>query len=221
MTVIAAGAPASVTDGKALPDSIADQLRALIVRGVLSPGEHLRQSELAQRFGRSKVPIREALKQLTAEGLLRHDQNRGYFVAGLSLEEARQLYRLRRWLESELLARARWPDEEEIAAFRLRFQMLDELDKPGDRTRWIAALRALRHDMFDLSPDKLLLREALRLWTLTDRYRSILPRDASGSAERQLVEAFASRDREALLTAYHTDRDRIESLLMGVLEDRL
>jgi len=211
----------SVADGGvALPDSIADQLRALIIRGVISPGEHLGQSELADRFGRSKVPIREALKQLAAEGLLRHDQNRGYFVAGLSLAEARQLYRLRRWLEADLLSHARWPDADEIADFRARFERLDALDAEGRRVEWIAQLRALRHDIFALSPDHLLLREALRLWALTDRYRSVLPRDRSGSAERQLIDAFAARDREALLTVYHADRDRIEGLLMSVLMER-
>jgi DNA-binding FadR family transcriptional regulator len=43
-----------------LPTAVADELRALIVRGTLLPGEHLGQSQLADRFGRSKVPIREA-----------------------------------------------------------------------------------------------------------------------------------------------------------------
>lgn len=203
------------------PNSTADTLRSLIIRGALSPGEHLGQADLAERFGMSKVPIREALKQLAAEGLLNHDHNRGYFVARLSLAEAKQLYRLRRWLEAELLAGARWPTPEETAAFRRGFEELDRLNEEGDRLAWATALEQLRRTVFDLSPEKVLLREASRLWSLTDRYRAILPRDTSGSAERSLVDALERRDRSALLAAYHADRDRIEGLLESVLIDAL
>src|SRR6188768_3857444 len=92
-----------------LPSLVADELRGLIVRGTLLPGEHLGQTQLAERFGRSKVPVREALKLLATEGFLRHDRNRGYFVSRLDLHEARQLYSLRRWIESQLLETAEWP----------------------------------------------------------------------------------------------------------------
>ena len=93
---------------ESLPNFVADELRSLIVRGTILPGEHLGQTQLAKRFGRSKVPIREALKLLSTEGFLRHDRNRGYFVAPLEYAEAVQLYKLRRWLEIELLETAEW-----------------------------------------------------------------------------------------------------------------
>ena len=101
-----------------LPNVVANELRSLIVRGTLLPGEHLGQTQLAERFGRSKVPIREALKLLATEGFLRHDRNRGYFVAPLEIDEARQLYKLRRWLEAQLLETAEWPDAATIADLR-------------------------------------------------------------------------------------------------------
>jgi DNA-binding GntR family transcriptional regulator len=204
---------------KKQPGSLAAALRALIIRGTLAPGEHLGQAELAARFNVSKVPIREALKQLAAEGLLHHDHNRGYFVTRLSLEEAKQLYRLRRWLEAELLATARWPDKEEILKFRRGFDEVDRLIQKGDRVGWSTALEALRYTLFDLSPEKVLLREAARLWSLTDRYRAVLPRSASASGERALIDALEKRDRSALLAAYHADRDRIESMLFSILAD--
>jgi DNA-binding GntR family transcriptional regulator len=202
----------------ALPDKIAESLKILIVRGSISPGEHLGQTELAARFGMSKVPIREALKLLAAEGLLRHDRNRGYFVAHLRLEEAMQFYKLRRWLESELLATARWPTETEIRDFQKRFDQLDELERLKKRAAWTDLLGKLRYDILDLSPQKLLLREATRLWTLTDRYRALLPREVGASFERFLIDAMAMRDRNALLAAYHKDRDRIETTLQQAFE---
>ncbi len=200
------------------PGGIVDVLRSLIIRGTLAPGEHLGQAELATRFKISKVPIREALKQLAAEGLLSHDHNRGYFVARLSLDEANQLYRLRRWIESELLAGARWPSQDEIGAFRNGFERVDQLARDGDHVAWAVALEEVRLSIFELSPDKVLLREAARLWSLTDRYRAALPRKVAESGERALVDALERRDRSALLGAYHSNRDQVEAALADVLE---
>jgi DNA-binding GntR family transcriptional regulator len=210
------GASSAAQD--ALPDVTADKLRAMIVRGTIAPGTHLGQSELTRRFGMSKVPIREALKLLATEGLLRHDRNRGFFVAELDVDEAVQLYKLRRWLEAELLRTTRWPNRAEIAAFRKRFRRLEEERSREHRANWATDLADLRYDIFDLSPQKLLLREARRLWSLTDRYRALFPRERS-SPELALVEALAERDRDELLRVYHHERDRVEELLRQSFED--
>ena len=212
-------AAAAGTSEKALPSNIAASLRALIIRGTLAPGEHLGQAELATRFNVSKVPIREALKQLATDGLLQHDHNRGYFVTRLSLDEAKQLYRLRRWVESELLASARWPNQREIAQLKRGFEEVDRVNRKGDRAGYLAALETVRLSIFELSPEKVLLREASRLWSLTDRYRAVLPRDTAPSPERNLLTALEKRDRSALLAAYHADRDQVESVLFSILAD--
>ncbi|HWW63792.1 MAG TPA: GntR family transcriptional regulator [Sphingomonadaceae bacterium] len=196
-----------------LPNFVADELRNLIIRGTLLPGEHLGQTQLAKRFGRSKVPIREALKLLSTEGFLRHDRNRGYFVAPLDYSEAVQLYKLRRWLEIELLQSAEWPEKEQIAEFRKNFDELDTLNQHRDFMRWSDMLGRLRYDIFDLSPQKILLREAKRLWTLTDRYRSLFPRNTEASPERKLIDALEARDRDRLLSDFLSARARVESAL--------
>ena len=203
-----------------LGTSVSEELREAIIRGVLSPGEHLGQTEIAERFGISKVPVREALKLLAAEGIVTHDPNRGYFVAKISSDEAKQLYKLRRLIESELLATVVWPTKEKIAELKRRFGQVDEMFDKSERAKWAAALRDLRRDILDLSPQKVLLREALRLWALTDRYRSLLPARQAPSGEHELVKALDKRDRKALLRAYHEDRDRIESLLLAILDER-
>ena len=198
--------------------STADQLRAHILRGLIGPGDHLGQAELAAQFGMSKVPVREALKQLCAEGLLSHDHNRGYFVARLSRDEARQLYTLRRWIEAELLATADWPNAKQLTGLRKLMKAVSQPVTRENREEWLASLAELRHTIFDLSPQKILLREALRLWTLTDRYRSILPAARSAANEQELVEALEAQDRNALLRAYASSRDRIEALLEDALD---
>ena len=77
-----------------------------ILRGELQPGTWLRQDDLAERLGVSKVPVREALHRLAAIGLLRFEPNRGVIVPALSAAQAEENYGLRRAIEPELLRRA-------------------------------------------------------------------------------------------------------------------
>lgn len=206
-------------DGGALSDRMVELIRKAILRGLLQPGEHLSQTRLAEEYAVSKVPVREALKQLDAEGLLQHDRNRGYFVASVSRTEALQLYKLRRWLEQELLRSAHWPEKQELAEMRACFATVEKPLHGTDREQWMEALSHLRFQIFNLSPEKTLLREAMRLWTLTDRFRALLPADKSASAEGALLDALKKRDRDALLAAHDADRTRIETLVEEALEN--
>lgn len=202
-----------MSDGRSRSTSTADELRRHILRGILLPGEHLGQAELALRFKTSKVPVREALKQLHAKGLLDHDHNRGYFVTRLSFEEGIQLYRMRRWVEYELLRGIRWPDEAEIARMRCLLARLTKPRNPQERETWFLTLEELRHLTFSLTKYKVLLSEAFRLWALTDRYRALLPTERSPDQEQNLIDALEARNRKALLDAYMSERKRVETSL--------
>lgn len=70
-----------------LHDEVAKRIRALIQSGALKPRERLNESELSRRFGISRTPLREAIKILTAEGLLESLPNRGAQVASISVQE--------------------------------------------------------------------------------------------------------------------------------------
>jgi DNA-binding GntR family transcriptional regulator len=89
-----------------VPVIVADALRADIASGRAPPGAALRQEELAERFGVSRIPVREALRQLEADGLVTVRANRGAFVKSFSPEELREIYDLRIMLETDLLARS-------------------------------------------------------------------------------------------------------------------
>lgn len=193
--------------------STADELRRHILRGFLLPGEHLGQAELALRFKTSKVPVREALKQLHAEGLLDHDHNRGYFVTRLSFDEGIQFYRLRRWVEHELLRGLRWPDKDKLKYLRGLVDSLSRPHNPAEREIWFTTLEELRREIFSLSKYQVLLSEAFRLWALTDRYRALLPSDRSPFRESELLDAMEAQDRPRLLETYLTERKRIEAML--------
>jgi DNA-binding GntR family transcriptional regulator len=85
------------------PDLVRDQLRQAIYAGKFQPGEQLRQEELADRFGTSRIPVREALRQLEAEGLVTLHPNRGAVVAELSLQEVLEMLDIRIALECRAL----------------------------------------------------------------------------------------------------------------------
>jgi DNA-binding GntR family transcriptional regulator len=85
---------------------VAERLREEIQRGTLTPGTHLRQNDIAQRFGVSTTPVREAFAQLQAEGLLRIDPHRGAVVFHPSVEDLLEFYEMREALESLAVTRA-------------------------------------------------------------------------------------------------------------------
>lgn len=87
-------------------DAIAGALREEIQRGAFVPDQPVRQEEVAERFGVSRIPVREALGRLEAEGLVVVRPNRGAFVAALDAEQLREAYELRALVEGDLLARA-------------------------------------------------------------------------------------------------------------------
>lgn len=83
-----------------------DSLRDRILHGRIPEGEPLRQDALAVELGVSRIPVREALRQLESEGLVTFHPHRGAVVATLSLDEITELFELRAAIESDLLRRA-------------------------------------------------------------------------------------------------------------------
>ena len=82
---------------------VADELRRRIMSGALAEGQQLRQEALAADLGVSRIPIREALRQLEAEGFVAIASHRGAVVSKLSLDEIAELFDLRIRLETWLL----------------------------------------------------------------------------------------------------------------------
>src|SRR5215218_3677877 len=90
-----------VRRGATTPDRIAETLREEILRGEVE----LRQEELAQRFGVSRLPVRDALLRLEAQGLVHVYPNRGAFVISLSADEVTEIYEMRILLEGDIIER--------------------------------------------------------------------------------------------------------------------
>ncbi|MEM8861709.1 MAG: GntR family transcriptional regulator [Chloroflexota bacterium] len=87
-------------------DLVADALRTSIMKGNLRGGHALRQEELAEQYGVSKIPVREALFQLQSEGLVDFIPGRGAMVSQLSPADANEIYVMRIALEQVALRTA-------------------------------------------------------------------------------------------------------------------
>src|SRR6185312_8402345 len=89
-----------------LTSMTADAIRERILRGRYPEGEPLRQDAIGTELGVSRIPVREALRQLEAEGLVTFNPHRGAVVSVLSLKQIRELFELRAEIEGDLIRRA-------------------------------------------------------------------------------------------------------------------
>lgn len=96
-------APNSYIPRQSLTSAVAEKLRDKIVRGEIREGDQLRQDAIAAEFQVSRIPVREALRQLEAEGLITIILHRGAVVSALSPAEIREVFEMRALLESEVL----------------------------------------------------------------------------------------------------------------------
>ena len=96
----------SATPRQSLFSTVADKLRDQIIRGEIAEGTQLLQDAIATQYQVSKIPVREALRQLEAEGLITIIPNRGAVVPALSPDDIEELFSIRSLLEPEVLKRS-------------------------------------------------------------------------------------------------------------------
>jgi DNA-binding GntR family transcriptional regulator len=108
---------------------IADSLRTAILEGSYRPGERIRQEDIAARSGASRIPVREALRMLAAEGLVTLVANSGAWVTRLTMPECTETYLIRERLEP-LLLRISMPFLAEPVIGRLA-ELAGAMERPG------------------------------------------------------------------------------------------
>lgn len=217
--------PSSDSDGRkvSVVSRVVGEIRSMMRSGELMPGQQVRQEQLAVRLGVSRIPVREALKALQSEGVLRHAPHVGYSVARLNADELRQAYLMRRALETEVLLvlpRPGGPQLRELT--ELNNGIADEVDA-GD----VARIAALNHEfhfaMFRHSGLHMVVDEIERIWAMTEAYRSVHLYDSGARRRivrehRAMVAALRRGDRAGLVDLMNTHRDiTVADLSRGVL----
>ncbi|WP_218025150.1 GntR family transcriptional regulator [Nocardia jejuensis] len=190
----------SSTVRRMTPQQLCRAIRDDIVRGVFAPGQRLTEEALAESYGVSRVPVREALRILEAEGFASSRPYAGVFVAELTEEEAADLLEIRARLEPLCASRAavrRTPEQlgrlKELTALgqdAVREGRLDELTRLNSRF----------HEVLAEASGSTLLRQLITQlsWKIAWVYAVELPRRAGDSWDEheQICAALQAGDPE-------------------------
>lgn len=200
-------------------------LREAIGSGELQPAQQVVQEDLSAIFGVSRVPLREALKTLEAEGLVTYFPHRGYFVTELSVADLREVYRLREILEAEAQTLA--VQECTTADLDVIEGLLVELEQVVADGRDVRAMtarnRAFHFAIFDAARRPRLTRLIRQLWDATDVYRSVYfqaeaNRTRIAREHRAMLKALRQGDAQALIEIQSTHRANAVDAVAAVIE---
>jgi len=191
--------PASTT-----ADAVAAALRRALHQGRWPPGTPLRQEDLAAEFGVSRIPVREALNKLQADGLVVVEPNRGAFVASLSAPEVDEIFDLRLMLECDALRHA-IPHHTPRTLRQLQ-ALQAELDAEDDPNLWMASDAAFHEVLYAPSGRRKTLEMiAVLRASVTRLYRSHLSPNTRRKGWRDehhaLLKAVAARQADKAVAA--------------------
>jgi len=124
---------------RTLPEQIAEQIYAAIVNGNYLPGERIREEELAANFGVSRGPVREALRILERDSVVRVIPNRGAHVTPLSVKELNELFEIRRVLAGAMVRRLDQASAQLLAELGDKVKQLERMAADKDQAEYVAA----------------------------------------------------------------------------------
>ncbi len=191
---------------------IAEILRESIRQGMLEPGKPLIQAAIAEAMGVSRIPVREALHALAAEGLVTYSKDGGAYVIDLAPEEVDELWALRCLLESHMASGiVRTSTPADVAVLREIVDAMDDLDAAA----WSGFNLMFHEELHRLSRMPHVAVAAGRVQTMVEPYSrlavSVLhERDTAQAEHRQMLDALAAGDDAELarLLLHHSDRTR-------------
>lgn len=209
--------PGAVSETMLSGQRVTENIRAIILSGELAPGSRIGQEALAERFGTSRIPVREALKRLESDGLVVLVPNSGAWVAKLDLDECVEIYKIRERIEPLALGEAvpRMSDEEieRLAA------LVEEMEQAGDTATFLRLDREFHLASYRASGMMQLGAMVERFWNTTQHYRraftKLLGKDGGWiihAEHRLMVDALRRRDAEGAshILFEHIRRTRFE-----------
>ena len=194
------------------------EIRNMIISGELLPGQKVHQGELAAQLKMSRIPVREALSTLQAEGVLVHKPNTGFTVARFSSDDFAEIYLMRRLLETELLRsidlkRVDVEELEDINTHLCGYSSADETNKFQETNMHF------HFRLFEYSELTLVRQEVGRLWYMSSFYRSLYIYEVDSilqvsSDHNQIMNAIRNQDVEELIRASDEHRKMTEVLVV-------
>ena len=148
------------------------KIEAMIIEGILEPGERLDETVLAKQFGVSRTPVREAIRVLTAIGLVQNTGRQGAEVAHISIAALIEMFELMAVLEGMCaqLAARRATDDERSSMFATHKMLEEALDR-GDHKDFYSVNLKFHDQLYQASHTQYLSGETLRLRRRLSPYR--------------------------------------------------
>lgn len=200
-------------------------LRESIASGVLRPGERLYQDAIAEQMGVSRVPVREALNVLRADGQLEYSPHRGYWVSALTRESVGEIKLIRSLLEGEAV-RLAFPklDADLLDAMEALNQSMVEAHDADDVPRFARLNHEFHFALFDRAGLPRLSQHIEMLWKSVDMYRVPIftenaTRDSMLPEHAELIDACRRRDLAAALDVMERHRGKAVATLTGLVID--
>jgi DNA-binding GntR family transcriptional regulator len=199
-----ADTPLMSIDRKTVQQSATERIRRAILDGVFKPNERLKQADLAERLNISRIPTREALRVLEAEGLVTNLPHRGTTVSIMTSDEISEVYEIRIMLEirAAQLAMRKMTDAQlnEITLIHSRMSQIEELDE------WVQWNKRFHHAMVSPSGWTKLMSVTDMLRNLTAPYMRLYVstrEDRRHALEEhgEIVAALIAKDSDALRNA--------------------
>ncbi|WP_197377525.1 GntR family transcriptional regulator [Mycolicibacterium baixiangningiae] len=147
---------------------IAAELRTEILHGQIAPGSRLSQLSIAERFGVSRIPVRDALQVLAGEGLMHPISNATAVVIGMSIPELQELYELREAVEP-LATQIAVPKVGRADILTMRKQMT-VMESSSEAPIWLAANADFHAAIYKRAGRPRMIDLVEQLRRLTDRY---------------------------------------------------
>lgn len=173
---------------QSLPEALAESLRERILNGEFKDGDPLVQDAIANEYDCSRMPVREAFRQLEASGLIVSKMHKGAIVRSLPPEQILELFELRALLECEVLARAiAIMSDDDVAGSRAILKQLEDAYHRRDIGRW-GALNWEFHKSLYLPANRVQTMAVIQgINVQTDRYirLQLLLTDAFADAEQE------------------------------------
>lgn len=193
---------------QSLSAAVVERLREKILSGEIQEGEQLRQDAIASEFQISRIPVREALSHLAAEGLITIVANRGAVVSALSPDEIMQLFETRAVLECYMLrcAIANMKEEDFRRAEEILRHYEESLEKDSEVKSWGLWNWSFHSALYEPANRPVMISFLKTLNMNCDRYTRlhlVFTRDLhrAGQAHRELLEVCKTRDAEAASAA--------------------
>lgn len=216
--------PLTIIRTTSLTSALEREIERLILSGEMPPGHRLNEIQLANRFGTSRGPIREATRSLEAKGLVEMVRNRGVFIRRLSLEEALEIYDLRAalfGLAGRLVAERM--NDRILRELKEQLTAMDEAADAGDFESYYPLNLAFHDYIVTMTGNK----------TLASEYRSFVKKmhlfrarslvqgggiAVSNREHREIVNALGSGDSERARSAACRHIERAKNRLLVAMK---